>query len=220
MLIRQRAGNIARQLTEKGVGELPLVFVAHSMGGLIAKAIVVEGGQQSDPAWRTLAGNVRGLAFLGTPHRGSPFATAASVLFRGMWGAQAHVRQMQDNATELDLQHDRFLAWHGRNPIPVTSFAETRGVTKRRWFWRPLRLPLVVSRSSANPGVGSIVDVDADHFELVKPHPAQDANYTIVYVGVRRFLDAALRDQSVPPPSQRPPELLVALWESVAAMLR
>ncbi|KAI1733807.1 hypothetical protein F4680DRAFT_440404 [Xylaria scruposa] len=42
----------------------PLVFVSHSLGGLIAKAAIVEAMNSLQPV------NIKGIVFLGTPHKG------------------------------------------------------------------------------------------------------------------------------------------------------
>ncbi len=99
---------------------------------------------------------------------------------------------MEANAEPLDLLHDHFLAWHRDHPIPVESYAESIGLYRKRWFRRPLPLGLVVSRTSANPGIGILHDVDADHLSLVKPAPVVPAIHNLVYGGVMRFIEGAL----------------------------
>lgn len=192
MVIEMRAGNVVQQLTTNGVGNRPLVFITHSMGGLVVKAILVRSALQVQARWKALVENIKGVMFLGTPHRGSAFASAAALLLNGRWGAQKHVRQMRANADGLDLLHDQFLQWHRDHPIPIESYAESRAITKRTIFGRFVPLGVVVTRSSANPGVGVIHDVDADHWNLVKPTPNDAANYAVVYKGSLRFVEEAL----------------------------
>ena len=214
--IELRAGNLARQLVLSGVGERPLIFVTHSMGGLVIKSLIVSSQLTADPQRKALVANIRGVIFCGTPHRGSDFARAAGKLGRyfgligayaagvvgwalcdwlgRMMGSQPHVQEMESNAVQLDLLHDHFLEWHRAhpNPIAIESYAETVGLFRQRFLARPLALDLVVPRASANPNIGIVHDVDADHLSLVKPPPAPHVIHTMVFVGVRQFIDSTI----------------------------
>ena len=203
MIIEKRAGNLASQLTMRQMGDRPIIFITHSMGGLVVKSLIVNSELHADAARQRLVKSIRGLIFCGTPHRGSAFASAA-----GMLGAsQKHVREMEANAEPLDLLHDHFLAWHRRDPIPVESYAESIGLTRKNWWGRALPLVQVVLRDSANPNIGTIHDVDADHLALVKPSPNFLPVYDIVYRGVLRFIETALQNAipTAPIPSTSSP---------------
>lgn len=209
MIIDQRAGNIAGQLSNLGIGERPVVFITHSMGGLVVKALIVNCPLKSNLSRKRLVENIRGIVFCGTPHRGAAFASAAGTLTSAagilaiVWGGiQKHVKEMGANAKQLDLLHDGFLDWHSEHPIPVEAYAESIGLFRKPWWRRPIPLGLVVPRASANPGIGDIYDVDADHLTLVKPSPAIQPIYNLVYLGVLRFIKETLEPtaSSIPKP--------------------
>lgn len=65
-----------KKLVDAGVGEdnRPVVWVGHSMGGLLCKLILTKALHSDDPKMQNLAKNSKGIVFLGTPHRGSPIA--------------------------------------------------------------------------------------------------------------------------------------------------
>lgn len=193
MIIEKRAGNIASQLTMRGLGDRPVVFITHSMGGLVVKSLIVNSQLHADSARKRLAAAIRGVVFCGTPHRGSAFASAVGVL----GASQRHVKEMEANVEQLDLLHDQFLAWYQHNPIAIESYAESIGLGRTNWYGRALPLGLVVNRSSANPNIGTIHDVDADHLALVKPTPDIPAVYDLVYRGVLRFIETVL-DNAMP----------------------
>ena len=199
MMIGQRAGNLATQMKNNGIGSRPIVFVTHSMGGLIVKALVCDrpAGEFED-----MIGNVRAIVFCGTPHSGSAFASAAGVLgkFLRVARIQKHVEEMRRDEVALNLMHDRFRAWHKSRPIAIQTYAESRSMFGNRLFGRLIDLGQVVPRASANTGCGdSPVDVDADHLALVKPHPGDKPLHDTVFLGVMSFICQALETTSGPP---------------------
>lgn len=201
MIIEKRAGNLALQLANEGIGQRPVVFICHSMGGLVIKALVADSATNADDDRKHLVSNIRGIVFCATPHRGSHFADAASIFAVMAGGSQAHVDAMRANSEPLDLMHDRFVEWHRRSETPIESYAENIGLFKRRALGRTLALGLVVPRASANGGfAGSNVrDIDADHLTIVKPASRRDP----VYAGSLRFLRKCL--VPAPRPSELPP---------------
>ncbi|KAB5516895.1 Alpha/Beta hydrolase protein, partial [Coniochaeta sp. 2T2.1] len=54
------------------MGERPIVFVVHSMGGLIVKEAYMQG--QIDPTFSNIVKSVSAIIFLSTPHRGTNLA--------------------------------------------------------------------------------------------------------------------------------------------------
>jgi protein SERAC1 len=71
MNLHERANNLLEHLAAYGLGERPIVFVSHSLGGLLVKEILRTSKECSDEAWRLVAGNTRLAAFLATPHTGA-----------------------------------------------------------------------------------------------------------------------------------------------------
>lgn len=239
MLIDQRSGNVADQLVISGVGtgKRALVFVAHSMGGLVVKSIVVGSSLSPDPRRAALVDSIRGVVFCGTPHRGSDYANTASKLGRyfagaltalvggllgwtlGDWlgrrlGTQVQVQEMERDSVALDLLNDQFLEWCRRNAgrVAVESLAESAGLLRRRRWVRALDLGVVVPRVSANLGFGTVRDVDADHLSLVKPTPLDHANFTMVYCGVRDFIRQCV---TAPPPPRVSAVFCFLVFESL-----
>ncbi len=145
-----------------------------------------------------LATMVQGIVFCGTPHRGSSFADAASLLGRFFGGSQEHVNEMRANADSLDILHDGFVEWQSTNLTPIASYAENVGIYRKRALLRPIPLGLVVPRASANPNIQghTIRDIDEDHLTLVKPRSRQHD----VYLGTLRFISTALNRPALSPP--------------------
>jgi hypothetical protein len=66
----------------------PIVFICHSLGGIVVKkALVLAHERSSDLAFKDILTNTRAIAFLGVPHRGSASAVFADVLAKALKGA-------------------------------------------------------------------------------------------------------------------------------------
>jgi hypothetical protein len=105
--VPQKARAVAEKLAAAGVGARPAVFVAHSMGGLMVKEMLLlaleeeeaegrgsggsisgsgSGGANAPSSSNQGSGNMlaatRGVVFFATPHFGSPLATLGLKLRR------------------------------------------------------------------------------------------------------------------------------------------
>lgn len=189
MAIQDRARNLVLRLLNHDIGQRPIVFIAHSMGGLEVKEIVVRSQTAGLPDWERLVAHVRGIVFCGTPHRGAHLATVAKVLCNYL-RTQQHLQQMGMGAPYLDTLHNEFVAWQHKTGIAVEAYTEQVGLFRNRWYWRPLALGQVVPVESGNPGLAGCAchPVGTDHIALVKPEGRQND----VYGGVLRFIDKVL----------------------------
>lgn len=145
----------ARELLDRldlTVGERPLVFVAHSLGGLVVKELLrIARDEPAHYGWLLRA--TQGVVFLGTPHRGAWAASAlsrfvpllTSAAIRDLEAHDAHLRQLNRWYTAHAPEFD----------IHTASHYETR----------PWRGTLVVDQDSADPGIAGapLIAVDADH---------------------------------------------------------
>jgi triacylglycerol esterase/lipase EstA (alpha/beta hydrolase family) len=95
MTIENISGNISLKLANDGLGDRPIFFVAHSMGGLVVKSLIVRSQTLPDKERKRIVSMVRGIVFCGTPHRGSAFADAAVVLGKFFGGSPSHVSEMR-----------------------------------------------------------------------------------------------------------------------------
>lgn len=67
-----RATEMLAKLHQAGVGDRPIIWIAHSMGGLLVKQMVT---LASDSAkYRSIAENTAGVVFYAVPHRGADLA--------------------------------------------------------------------------------------------------------------------------------------------------
>jgi triacylglycerol esterase/lipase EstA (alpha/beta hydrolase family) len=80
MALEDRAKSAIEYLRSSGLGKRPLIFVAHSLGGLLVKQLLRTGYDEVDKQWLAFAQAVRGVIFLATPHTGSDLAKVARTL--------------------------------------------------------------------------------------------------------------------------------------------
>uniref|UniRef100_A0A8C1EJ78 Serine active site containing 1 n=1 Tax=Cyprinus carpio carpio TaxID=630221 RepID=A0A8C1EJ78_CYPCA len=71
-----RSQELLRKLKDAGVGDRPVVWVAHSMGGLLVKKMLLDASK--DPDHSPLIKNTKGILFYSVPHHGM-FMTEYSV---------------------------------------------------------------------------------------------------------------------------------------------
>uniref|UniRef100_A0A8I5U5G4 Protein SERAC1 n=1 Tax=Pongo abelii TaxID=9601 RepID=A0A8I5U5G4_PONAB len=67
-----RSNELLRKLRAAGVGDRPVVWISHSMGGLLVKKMLLEASAK--PEMSTVINNTRGIIFYSVPHHGSRLA--------------------------------------------------------------------------------------------------------------------------------------------------
>ncbi|PKU31366.1 protein serac1 [Limosa lapponica baueri] len=70
--IAYRSNELLDKLRAAGIGERPLVWVSHSMGGLLVKKMLVDASK--NPEMDKIVNNTRGIIFYSVPHHGSQLA--------------------------------------------------------------------------------------------------------------------------------------------------
>ena len=77
--VREQAINLLNRIVSKReeAEERPIVFVAHSLGGIIVKRALVEA--KLDDSYKSLREATYGIAFFSTPHRGGNYAKLGDI---------------------------------------------------------------------------------------------------------------------------------------------
>jgi hypothetical protein len=183
MNLYQRAKNVLEILAAYDFGNRPLVFVCHSLGGLLVKQILRTAKESADGAWHKVADNCCGVLFLATPHSGSNLADLLKT-FSGCF-TSPHVDKLLKDTSDLDELNASFRTFcHGRS-LHVTAYHEMHKAHK---------LSMIVDAKSADPGVNASVPipVDADHINICKP----SSRDSFIYLSVKRKLKGLLPDAS------------------------
>lgn len=72
MPLADRGNQVLDLLSSEGLGQRPLVFITHSMGGIVAKQILRNADDLGVKRFEPILAQTRGIAFIATPHSGAP----------------------------------------------------------------------------------------------------------------------------------------------------
>lgn len=175
MSLPDRAGEVLDLMVQRGFGERPILFICHSLGGLLAKQILRKSADTTDNQKRAVWSNSRSVLFLATPHCG---ALGASVLntFRKAFGATISIEDLRAHDAHLRDLYDWYRNHATPPKIQTSTYFEMRSVKGV--------LP-IVNPTSSHPGIGNDpVPIDEDHLSIAKPR-SRDAQ---VYGAARNLL--------------------------------
>ncbi|KAI8470589.1 MAG: hypothetical protein J3K34DRAFT_385248 [Monoraphidium minutum] len=187
--VPERARAVLDKLVAAGVGQRPVVFVCHSMGGLMVKEMLslsLDEAASGGPRAR-LAPAAKGVVFFATPHFGSPLASLGLKLRHVPGAANAPAPAVHHLAPgpHLERLNETLRALHAAGRVDVLSFAEGLPTPLAGFIPRVV----VVPYESAFPGFGASRILPAhDHVDLCKPKGRGDPVYTDVLTFARRAL--------------------------------
>ncbi|KAF3702893.1 Protein SERAC1 Serine active site-containing protein 1 [Channa argus] len=176
-----RSQEMLKKLKLAGVGERPVIWVAHSMGGLLVKKMLLDASV--DPEMLELLKNTKGIVFYSVPHHGTSVAEY-SVSVRYLLFPSVEVRELCKDSPALRNLNENFLNMAKEKEFKVLSFAETLPTNIG-----PMIKILVVPTQSANLGIGELIEVDVDHLNICKPEKKD----SFLYKRSLQFIQEALQ---------------------------
>lgn len=181
----------------------PIVFVCHSLGGIVVKKALIIAHEESPNHYEDILENVKGIAFLGVPHRGASIARLgdffAKVLKAATLGKTTNssltsdLRQSSKTLKDISAQ-----AVHRLNHLQVLSFFE------REKTWGEL----IVDEDSGRLQIPKerAIPVEADHRNICRFSSSMNQNYKLVggyvvrlvndIVGVRSALQVQTKSKA------------------------
>lgn len=160
MPITERAKNILALLASHGLGIRPIVFVTHSMGGIIVKQMLRVAEGHGFTEFTPFSQNTKAIIFVSVPHHGSDLANYIEAL-RIVLRPSVATRDLKADDSHLFELNEWFRSYVERSKLTVLSFHEeilTHGI-------------LVVSRQSADFGAAGMSSIGEtlNHFDICKP---------------------------------------------------
>jgi protein SERAC1 len=172
MPLFDQAGNLLEWMESKGIGQKPIVFVTHSLGGLLVKKML---NTAQTCKKQNIIEQTKGIVFLSTPHTGSHLADLISSIST-IARTTISVDELKAHASQLRELND----WYREN---VTDF---KVATKVYFETEPIYGIKVVDESSANPGIKGVmpIAIPETHITIAKP----DSRDSLVYLSTKRFI--------------------------------
>jgi len=187
------ATNLLHDLTTNRIcckaSRRPLIFIAHSLGGLVCKEAILLSRNNPEHHLRGIFDCTKGIVFMGTPHKGSWMAAWAKI----PTSAIGLVKATNKSLLEVLETNNQFL-----ESIQVRFWAmirEQRESGRRlevTCFFEELPLPvagLVVSKESATLEGYNSISIHANHRDMVRFASADDN-------GFKRLLGELIRWES------------------------
>ncbi|KAI1358904.1 WD40 repeat-like protein [Xylaria arbuscula] len=156
------------------LGERPIIFVAHSMGGLIVKEAYMQG--QNDPAYANIIKAISSIIFLSTPHRGTNLAETLNRILRVSFvsNPMQFIAELSAGSQTLQKLNEQFR--HIAPRLQVISFYETRPTSMVKTS------VMVLEKDSSVLGYPGEVSkpLDGDHHDVCKFDSPDDPRYIAV----------------------------------------
>lgn len=155
------------------IGANPIIFVVHSMGGLVVKKAYLLG--LYDDNYKNVINSVSAIIFLSTPHRGTNLAeTLNRVLAASFQSSKHFISDLNKNSTAIEELNEQFR--HLAPRLSIWSFYETLATSIG-----PKKL-MVLEKDSSVLGYPAEISrpLQADHHDVCKYSSPVDSNYLSV----------------------------------------
>jgi len=192
MGLNDRARNFLNVLLANGMDEhedRPLIFICHSFGGLVVKAMLETAEDSKDRAVQRIRSRTRGVVLIATPNHGAQLADFIQYLARVL--VTVTVDDLKIGNPELLRLNRWYRSYATHNNVKTLVFCEkkrTHGLN-------------VVPETAADPGIPDVdpIPLDEDHISICKPLSKDETLYLLT----KKFIEAIL--STGPPNVPTPP---------------
>ncbi|CBY41678.1 unnamed protein product [Oikopleura dioica] len=168
-LMDEKSDKLLENIKSLHTNSNPIFIVGHSMGGLLVKKMILKAQEQHQS---NILECINGVCFYSTPHFGSSLAELSVKAPVTNSIVSSEVRELSSSSKQLKELNDQFLSVARNMSIPVHSFIESV----------PIKVVgfnhLVVSKDSANLGLGGQTIVNENHINVNKPSSKSDILYS------------------------------------------
>lgn len=164
------------------LSEAPIIFVAHSMGGLVVKKAFILA--QDDEHCKTLVKSMAAIIFFSTPHRGSDLANTLDLILMLMFQhTRQFVKDLAPQSSVIEDINEQFR--HVAKKLSIISFHETYATSIAG------NSKMIVTKDSALLGYGNEESrgLPADHHTVCKFENDSDPSYIIVRDVLKGLVD-------------------------------
>ncbi|XP_030540046.1 uncharacterized protein LOC115747867 isoform X2 [Rhodamnia argentea] len=173
--LQEVSSMLLQKLVAAGIGDRPVVFITHSMGGLVVKQMLHKAMAENID---NLVKNTVGVVFYSCPHFGSKLADMPWRMGLVLRPAPT-IGELRSGSPRLIELNDFIRQRNKKGLLDVLSFCETKvtPIVEGYGGWA-FRME-IVSIESAYPGFGELVVLEStDHINSCKPVNRSDPSYT------------------------------------------
>ncbi|KAF4441973.1 hypothetical protein FACUT_2380 [Fusarium acutatum] len=179
--------------------ERPIIFVCHSLGGLVCQDALVTARQRSEQHLQDIVNFTRGVIFLGTPHHGSSLAKIGELVSRSVGlikEANSDIVQVLTRDSEVLARiQDSFQA------LLMTRSKDEATMIDITCFYEELptkKFGVIVPKHSAIlPGYISI-GIHKNHAEMTKFSNSEEPGFVAICGELKRWMKRTQQTQSKP----------------------
>ncbi|KAL8299074.1 hypothetical protein RB593_009129 [Gaeumannomyces tritici] len=180
----------------------PLIFVAHSLGGLVCKEAILHSRNHPEPHLRNIFDCTKGIIFMGTPHKGSWMADWGQISAK----AVGLVKSTNKSLMEILETKDQFLeSIQGRFLDMIREQRESGRRLEVTCFFEELPLPVagtVVPKESATFEGFTSISIHANHRDMVKFSSEEENGFKRLLGELSRWVAQVASDFELPQVSQ------------------
>lgn len=198
------ASNFLNDLTTNravcGASGRPLIFVAHSLGGLVCKETILSSKNPTEPHLKDIFKATKGIIFMGTPHAGSWMADWAKLPAKALGIVkstnQSLLKVLRSSDQYLESVQLRFLTM-------IRDLQQSDRRIEITCFYEELPLPVVgkvVSKESATFAGYNMTSIHANHRDMVRFSNGNETGFQRLLGELVRWV-AEIRDANI---SQKP----------------
>ncbi|KAH7316947.1 hypothetical protein B0I35DRAFT_393986 [Stachybotrys elegans] len=169
------------------LGQKPIIFLAHSMGGLVIKEAYMQG--KDDPKYAAIINAISSIIFLSTPHRGTNLAETLNRILRVSLVAtpMQFIVELASGSQMLQKLNESFR--HVAEKLDIISFYETRPTA----LIKSTTSIMVLEKESSVLGYPGEVSkpLDADHNGICKYNGPDDPRYITVRNALKHLIAKA-----------------------------
>ncbi|KAI0888132.1 uncharacterized protein GGS22DRAFT_155137 [Annulohypoxylon maeteangense] len=173
------------------LGQVPLIVVAHSMGGLVFKKAFIHGHMNEE--FRGIISSIKAVLFLATPHRGTDLAeTLNKILTSSFFGhsSKDYVSELARRSPTIDELNESFR--HHASKLQIFSFYETLSTNVGLMSF------MILEKQSSVLGYPNETPqpLTANHHDVCKFKDRNDPNYISVVGALRGVIATINSDQN------------------------
>ncbi|GFP60247.1 vegetative incompatibility protein HET-E-1 [Trichoderma asperellum] len=164
------------ELEDLRLGQKPIIFLVHSMGGLIVKEAYMQG--KDDPEYAAIIKAISSIIFLSTPHRGTNLAETLNRILRVSLVAKPmqFISELTSGSQTLQKLNESFR--HVAEKLQIISFYETHPTP----IIKSATSIMVLEKESSVLGYPGEISkpLDADHNGVCKYDGPDDPRYITI----------------------------------------